>query len=441
MKRLPAIPLFVQALGLVIATLLAAQAAALAVIVNLPPPTPEVYTVSDVAAAIRHGASPATAEGRALVTAVSNRPPPGITEGRRRVEFRTALAASLGVDPRRLLVAQPGLRILAFKGGVRPSSLRNEQPLLFGGFVVAMQRTDGRWLVARPAAGLGLDPWRRRVLLALVLAAIAVSPLAWLLARRLAAPMAALAAAAERLGRDPRAAPLDIAGSPEVASAVRSFNQMQERLARYVEDRTAMVGAIAHDLRTPLTRLRFRIEAAPEPLRAELALDIDEMDQMIGAALAFVRDGSRERPHEPVDLASVVETVIDEAALTGAPASVERADRVVVDGDALALKRLTANLVNNALTFGRKARGRVFAAEGMAVVEVDDDGPGMAEGDLEAAFEPFRRLEGSRSRNTGGIGLGLAVVRAIARAHGGEVRLANRPSGGLRARLVLPLAL
>jgi signal transduction histidine kinase len=113
----------------------------------------------------------------------------------------------------------------------------------------------------------------------------------------------------------------------------------------------------------------------------------------------------------------------------------------VVDGDPLALKRLTANLVNNALTFGRRAQGRVYADAGMAIVEVDDEGPGLPEHELESAFEPFHRLEASRSRNTGGIGLGLAVVRAIARAHGGDVSLANRDCGGLRARVCLPLAL
>jgi len=442
MRRLPAVPLFVQALGLVIATLIAAQAAALLVIVSLPPPTPEVYTVADVVAAIRHGGAPATQEGRALTARISNRAPAGPTEGRRRLEFRAELASALGADPDRIVIGQPGLRILAIRGGTRPppARARAEHPMLVDGFVLGLRRNDGRWLTVRPVGGFG-DPWRQRVLLALVLAVLAVSPLAWLFARRLAAPMAAFAAAAERLGRDPRAEPIDIAGSPEVSSAVNSFNQMQERLARYVADRTAMVGAIAHDLRTPLTRLSFRIEATPEPLRSELAADIGEMNEMIGAALAFVRDASRERPHGRVDLASVVETVIDEAALTGARASVDRIDRVVVDGDPLALKRLTANLVNNALTFGRRAQGRVYADAGMAIVEVDDEGPGLPEHELESAFEPFHRLEASRSRNTGGIGLGLAVVRAIARAHGGDVSLANRDCGGLRARVCLPLAL
>jgi signal transduction histidine kinase len=442
MTRLPPIPLFVQTLGLVVAALIAAQVAALLVIVSLPPPTPEVYTVAEVVAALRHGGAPATSEGRALAVRIADHPPSGPTEGRRRLEFRDDLALALGVDPDRLVVAQPGLRILGFRGAGRPPPIRAhaEHPLLVGGFVLALRQADGRWLTVKSEGGFG-DPWRQRVLLALVVAVLAVSPLAWLFARRLAAPMAAFAAAAERLGRDPRAEPIDIAGSSEVTSAVNSFNRMQERLARYVADRTAMVGAIAHDLRTPLTRLAFRIEAVPEPLRAELASDIGEMDEMIGAALAFVRDASRERPHGRVDLASVVETVIDEAALTGAQASVERADRVVVDGDPLALKRLAANLVNNALTFGRRAQGRVYADEGMAIVEVDDEGPGLPENELEAAFEPFHRLEASRSRHTGGIGLGLAVVRAIARAHGGDVSLANLAAGGLRARVSLPLAL
>jgi len=297
MKRLPPIPLFVQALGLVVATLIAAQAAALLVILSLPPPAPELYTVNDVVAALRHGGAPATSEGRALTVRVTNQPPQGPTEGRRRLKFRADLAVALGVDPSRIVVAQPGLRILAFKGRGRLQETRLDHPLLVGGFVLGLQDRHDHWLTVSPAAGFGPDPWRQRVLLALVLAAIAVAPLAWLFARRLAAPMAALAGAAERLGRDPKVEPIAIAGSSEVTSAVKSFNVMQERLARYVADRTAMVGAIAHDLRTPLTRLRFRIESAAEPLRTELAADIDEMDQMIAAALAFVRDGSREGPH------------------------------------------------------------------------------------------------------------------------------------------------
>ncbi|MBA3811383.1 MAG: two-component sensor histidine kinase, partial [Caulobacteraceae bacterium] len=245
----------------------------------------------------------------------------------------------------------------------------------------------------------------------------------------------------QRLGRDPGAPPLDIRGPAEVAAAVSAFNEMQERLRRYVEYRTTMIGAIAHDLRTPLTRLRFRIEAVPEDLRGKLAADIDQMEAMVAATLDFVRHAARPRKRQRLELASLVETVMDEATETGADAVVERADRAVIDGDPLALKRLVVNLVDNAVKFGSLARGRVFAQDGMAIVEIDDDGPGIAPEEVERAFEPFHRLEASRSRDTGGIGLGLAVVRAIARGHGGDVVLGALPGGGLRARVSLPLAL
>ena len=245
--------------------------------------------------------------------------------------------------------------------------------------------------------------------------------------------------AAERLGRDPGAPPLQLEGSAEVAAAARAFNQMQGRLRRYVEDRTSMMGAIAHDLRTPLTRLRFRFESAPEPLRSALEADVDQMEAMISSTLGFVQDAARPRARSKLELASLVETVIDEATLTGADATVEQSDRVVVDGDPLALKRLVVNLVDNALKYGLSARARVYRSGGMAVIEIDDRGPGIPEPDIERVFEPFFRLEVSRSRETGGIGLGLAVVRAVARSHGGDVVLRNlRP--GLSARVTLPLS-
>jgi signal transduction histidine kinase len=284
-------------------------------------------------------------------------------------------------------------------------------------------------------------PWQQRNMIVLSVSFLVVMPLAWWFARRLASPISAFARAAERLGRDPDAPPLSIRGSTEVVAAAAAFNLMQERLNRYVSNRTTMIGAIAHDLRTPLTRLRFRIEAAPDELKAKLSGDLDEMEAMVASTLAFVQDATRPVERTKLEISSLVETVMDEAAETGRDAAVERADRVVVDGDPIALKRLVTNLVDNALKFGSSARGRVFSEGGMAIVEVDDDGPGVPDGDIERAFEPFHRLESSRSRETGGAGLGLAVVRAIARGHGGEVTLQNRPEGGLRARVCLPLAL
>jgi signal transduction histidine kinase len=446
MKRGLTLPLFTQTLGLVFATLIAAQIATVVVIFSLPPPAPEIYTVGDVVQAIR---SNRAASGRSAEAALTTRfgPPPGVGDplGRHRLMFRDALAKSLGVNPATVIIDQHGPRIIAFGGPRRFHRPRLEssgpEPLLYGRFQIGIHQADGRWLIVQPRAEFGFDPWQVRLLLVSALAALAVSPLAWAFSRRLAAPISALAQGAERLGRDPHAPPLDMGGSAEVAAAVAAFNEMQERLRRYVDDRTTMVGAIAHDLRTPLTRLRFRIEAIPEPLRSKLAADVDQMEAMVASTLGFVRDAATPRDRRKLEVASLVETVMDEAALTGADAAVERADRVVVDGDPLALKRLVANLVDNALKYGASAHARVFADGDMAVIEVDDDGPGMPDSEIERVFEPFRRLETSRSRETGGIGLGLAVVRAVARSHGGDVILRNRPHGGLSARVTLPLSL
>jgi two-component system OmpR family sensor kinase len=445
MKRAVALPLFVQTLGLVITTLIAAQTAAVVVIFSLPPPAQEVYTVGDVIQAIRLTRPDSTRSPEALTARLESAPPATEALGRRQLMFRDALARSLRVSPASVVVDQHGFRIVAVGRPPRSAHARMEvagpEPLLTGRFQIGIRQADGRWLVVQPRATFGFDPWQERLLLVCAMAALAVSPLAWAFSRRLAAPISALAEGAERLGRDPHAPPLDIGGSAEVATAVAAFNEMQERLRRYVDDRTTMVGAIAHDLRTPLTRLRFRIEAIPEPLRSKLAADVDQMEAMVASTLSFVRDAATPRDRRKLEMASLVETVMDEAALTGADAAVEHADRVVVDGDPLALKRLVANLVDNALKYGASAHARVFTDGDMAVIEVDDNGPGMPDSEIERVFEPFRRLESSRSRETGGIGLGLAVVRAVARSHGGDVVLRNRPHGGLSARVTLPLSL
>jgi signal transduction histidine kinase len=445
MPRAPATPLFLQALGLVGATLVAVLIATTVVIINIPPPAPEIYTVAEVAQALRTGQSAKALEGRPLEVRLADAPPPSeASPGRRHASFRLALAQVLKLNPDNVVVGEGPPRLMVFGGPPRPPRRAPPQQTsaetnIFGAFVAAVRQPDGHWLTVEPRPQL-LDPWQLRFLLVLGAAALAVSPLAWWFARRIAAPISAFARAAERLGRDPDAPPLDIGGSTEVSAAAAAFNLMQERLKRYVSYRTTMIGAIAHDLRTPLTRLRFRIEAAPDELKTKLAADLDEMEAMVASTLAFVQDATRPVERTKLEVSSLVETVMDEAAETGADAAVERAERAVIDGDPVALKRLVTNLVDNALKFGSTARGRVFPEEGMAIFEVDDNGPGVPEAEIERAFEPFQRLEASRSRETGGAGLGLAVVRAIARGHGGEVTLHNRAAGGLTARVSLPLA-
>jgi two-component system OmpR family sensor kinase len=445
MNGWPTTSLFLQALGLVGATLIAVFVSTMVVILNLPPPPPDVYSVAEVAQAMSTGKGGQAIEGRPLEVR-SDSDPPTVSNApqRRHVSFKAGLAQVLKVNPSDIVLVQDQGPMFYGPPRIphRPplATSAPEQTVIFGSFEAALRQPDGSWRVVAPQRQL-VAPWQQRNMIVLTVSFLVVMPLAWWFARRLASPISAFARAAERLGRDPDAPPLSIRGSTEVLAAAAAFNLMQERLNRYVSNRTTMIGAIAHDLRTPLTRLRFRIEAAPDELKAKLSGDLDEMEAMVASTLAFVQDATRPVERTKLEISSLVETVMDEAAETGRDAAVERAERAVVDGDPIALKRLVTNLVDNALKFGSSARGRVFAEAGMAIVEVDDNGPGVPEGDIERAFEPFHRLETSRSRETGGAGLGLAVVRAIARGHGGEVTLQNRPEGGLRARVCLPLAL
>lgn len=437
----PTASLFVQLGTLVGLALVLAEAINLLLLFNLPPPTPDFYRLSEIEQTFR-GPAPVFTERRPLEIQIAAKPPGPAMDGVSKL--RVQLASDLGVPVSSVVLATHAgpfadrrvfriIRERIAREGVR------EEHFLVSPFEVGVRRADGRWAVLRPQPAFGLDPWQTRIALWFAISAIAMAPVAYLFARRLSTPIKLFAEAAERLGRDPRAEPLEVSGPSEVGIAVRAFNDMQERLRRYVEDRTAMVGAIAHDLRTPLTRLRFRIEGLPEEQRAKMANDIDQMEEMISAALTFVRDASRPGERTPLELSSLLESLCDEMAETGASTQVESGEKVVLEGDPMALRRLFSNLLENAVKFGGRARARVFSDASNAFVEIEDDGPGIPPSDREKVFEPFYRREPSRSRQTGGIGLGLAVVRSIARGHGGDVDLVNRAGGGLTARVQLPL--
>ena len=445
-------PLFVQVFALVVLSLMGAYAVNAAIFYFLPPPPPEFFRVSEVAAVLRGGA-PVTARNGRILTAKTQavlKPERNIRSNPAGGILQRELAAQLAMPPARVrLVLIDAFRapvsrsVRTFQRQLAPQATdARSDHFVVAPFEAALQRPDGQWTVLREVESAPFSTWSQRVALWFALSALALAPLAYLFSRRLAAPITRFARAAERLGRDPGAPALTAPRGPaEVDAAVAAFNDMQERLRRYVQDRTAMVGAIAHDLRTPLTRLRFRVESAPPALAAKMTADIEQMEQMIADTLAFVRDATHQGERKKLELSSLVETVAHEMADTGLDVRSDSPSPVVVYGDALALRRLVTNLLDNAVKFGACARARVYAEDGAAVVEVDDDGPGVPDEQRETVFEPFHRGEPSRSRATGGAGLGLAVVRTIARAHGGEAELVNRPGGGLRARARLPLHL
>jgi signal transduction histidine kinase len=310
--------------------------------------------------------------------------------------------------------------------------------LTFAPFAASVLQPDGRWATVEPPRGL-LSPWQQRLLLALVISILLLAPLVWFMARRLTRPIRVFADAAERLGADPDAEPLTPSGPSEVRTAIHAFNDMQASLRDHMRRRTQTVAAIAHDLRTPLTRLRFRAEQAPESLRDRMSADIEEMDALIAQAMAYVRGEAAAERRERFDLDALAEDCATGFSETGAAVTFANGEALPVEADPAALRRALANLIANAVKYGGAARVKALAEGGRAVILIEDDGPGLAASELDAVFEPFHRAERSRSRETGGAGLGLTVARQAARAFGGDVTLTNRSGGGLTARLTLPL--
>jgi len=448
--KLRDLPLFVHVAGLLFISTLVTQVLSLVLLFYSPPPVPELYAVPDIVASLRSPSTEAAKHG--LQVSPSAVPPYEQSEDRRARAIAERIARALSLPSQAIRVTlgwRPGTPWLSL--GIAPkaseplvsASSRSQRlvdvsDLVVAPFHVSVRQRDGTWLSAEPSDDRFLIAWRQNIVKWLVASTVLVIGIGYFFARRLTAPLRSFAEAAERLGRDPRAATLAIEGSAEVGVAAQAFNDMKERLRRYVENRTQMIGAIAHDLYTPLQRLAFRLEAAPGDLRTKASADIAEMEAMLNATMAFVRDATRTERCR-LELTSIVESVIDNMAETGTNVEMEPSPSILIQADAVAVRNLISNLLVNAVKYGESATARVFKENGFAVVEIDDQGPGLPIEELARVFEPFYRVERSRSRETGGVGLGLSVVRSIALAHGGNVDLINLPGGGLRARATLPL--
>ncbi|SDH71832.1 ATP-binding protein [Variovorax sp. OV700] len=314
-------------------------------------------------------------------------------------------------------------------------------PFVEGDFIAAVHTREGSWMVVQPVPESFPNAWQRRVLLWFLIAAAIVVPVGWLFSRRLVRPIAGFARAADQLGRDPVAPVLALDGPAEIGRAAQAFNRMQARLRSFVDDRTVMIGAISHDLRTPLTRLRFRIEDAPDDIRAGMLDDVQEMEQMIGSVLSFIRDASVVSARERMDFASLVEDVVEQAVFVGKDVQLQRMEKAPVEVDVIGMRRVLDNLIENAVKYGHQACVRLFTDGPDAVVEIGDRGPGLPASELELVFKPFYRTAQARASHATGSGLGLAVCRSIARAHGGDVVLKPGGSHGLLAQVRVPLAL
>ncbi|MBT3305280.1 MAG: HAMP domain-containing protein [Alphaproteobacteria bacterium] len=257
--------------------------------------------------------------------------------------------------------------------------------------------------------------------------------------RRATRPLARFADAAERLGLDVNAPPVDEDGPREVRHVAAAFNTMQNRIRTFVRDRTQMLAAISHDLRTPITRLRLRAEFIEDAdLQKKMFDDLEQMEVMIASTLAFARDDAGDEAKKPFDLAVLLQGFCDDASDAGHAAVYIGPDRLTYSGRPIALGRVFTNLIDNAIHYGGNAQVNLAADDQQIVITVADDGDGIPEEQLEQVFAPFHRVEHSRSRETGGVGLGLSVVRSIVHAHGGEVTLSNRAEGGLLATVILP---
>jgi len=306
-------------------------------------------------------------------------------------------------------------------------------------FTVQVALQDGSWVtfdshVSPQEAALPL-----RVALTLLVLLGSVVVLSLVAVRWVTGPLSVLATAAQGLGENINHPPLAENGPAEVQRAAKAFNTMQQRLARFISDRTRVLTAMSHDLKTPITRMRLRAEALEdEALRGKFVRDLEEMESMVTQTLEFMRDTSAAEPIQPIDVMALLESLRNDYADMGKTVTLEGSTAQPLPGRPLALRRCLANLLDNAIRYGEHATLSVQDGARELVIRVLDEGPGMSESELAKAFEPFFRGEASRSRETGGTGLGLGIARNIARAHGGELLLRNRAGRGLEAILTLP---
>lgn len=310
-----------------------------------------------------------------------------------------------------------------------------------GELVASVQLADGRWLnlasaISPPPALFSLDNLYWYLLFGVCILLLCV----WAIVQ-LTAPYRRLEAAVLRIGENIKAPPIPETGGRELRTVIRALNSMQGRLKDYVEEREHLAAALAHDLRTPLTRMKLRCEVPNgEQDMALMEADVRELENIVRSMLDYANESAGGETMERIELVSLVEALCDQFPQAHFAGEEEARASVVVAGRAVSLRRCLSNLIDNAIRHGGGATVAVEAHGGQVDVTVEDEGPGIPPDEIESVMKPFYRLERSRNRQTGGSGLGLAIAERVARGHGGSLRLKNRQAGGLRAILSLPVS-
>lgn len=296
---------------------------------------------------------------------------------------------------------------------------------------VAVQLRNGRWLASQmdiPQIGPFMA---RQTLVFVVLSSLLVCAVVYWQLRNIVRPLKSLEQAANDLGRGVEVSPLPEAGPDDIKTTVRAFNAMNERLQRFISERTRMLASLSHDLRTPITSMRLRLEMMESgEQRDKLLASLDEMQQMSEATLAFVRESGDVERTASLDFGALLDSLCDDLLELGLPVSLQnRAEPVILQGRPVALRRALRNIIENAVTYGNQADIELSCDERGVQVHVRDRGEGIPEHAWDDVFEPFNRLENSRNRQTGGIGLGLSIARQIVNSHGGAIRFSNSEQG------------
>jgi signal transduction histidine kinase len=358
----------------------------------------------------------------------------------------------LGAARRPVVVASESARLSPGSGPFvdHPPMMMMRGPGMMGGWSmhgwaalvaldVAIPLSTGQWLSFNMALPEHVPSFSYRLIASMLVMTIVLVVVAVWAAKRVTAPLRTLAEAAQRLGKDVNAPPIPEMGTIETQQASHAFNEMQIRLRELIDNRTRLLAAISHDLRTPLTLLRLRAENATDPEDKERMLaTLAEMDAMVSAILQYTRDEMTTEPVRRTDLTALIQSVVDDMADAGMDVMFDSVPAVLVDCRSSALKRAITNLIDNAVKYGGKARVTLQAGEKLVEIAIEDEGPGIPEAELARVFQPFYRVEESRNRESGGVGLGLAIAQSLVQKNNGTLRLQNRSAGGLRAQILLP---